>query len=76
LQGHPEAGSLWEEHINKILDDLDIVYTRHERSIYRGTIQVDDLYGDSEQMEQLSEYRPRCGLNSSDPTYCGLWRKV
>jgi hypothetical protein len=25
-------------HINKILDDLDIVYTTHERSIYRGTI--------------------------------------
>jgi hypothetical protein len=27
LQGHPEAGALWEKHINKILDDLDIVYT-------------------------------------------------
>ena len=23
---HPEAGALWEKHINKILDDLDIVY--------------------------------------------------
>jgi hypothetical protein len=52
LQGHPEAGALWEKHINKILDDLDIVYTTHERSIYRGTIdgkivllcrQVDDI---------------------------------
>jgi hypothetical protein len=38
LQGHPEAGALWEKHINKTLDDLDIVYTTHERSIYRGTI--------------------------------------
>jgi hypothetical protein len=52
LQGHPEAGALWEKHINKILDDLDIVYTIHERSIYQGKIdgkvvllgrQVDDL---------------------------------
>jgi hypothetical protein len=52
LQGHPEAGALWEKHINKILEDLDIVYTTHERSIYRGKIdgkvvllcrQVDDL---------------------------------
>jgi hypothetical protein len=51
-QGHPEAGALWEKHINKILGDLDIVYTTHERSIYRGTIdgkivllcrQVDDI---------------------------------
>jgi hypothetical protein len=38
LQGHPEAGSLWEEHINKILDDLDIVSITLARSIYRGTI--------------------------------------
>jgi hypothetical protein len=52
LQGHPEAGALWETHINNILDDLKIVFTTHERSIYRGTIkgkivlvcrQVDDL---------------------------------
>jgi hypothetical protein len=40
LQWHPEAGALWEKHINKILDDLDIVYTTHERSIYRGTIDI------------------------------------
>jgi hypothetical protein len=40
------------KHINKILDDFDIVYTTHERSIYRGKIdgkvvplcrQVEDL---------------------------------
>jgi hypothetical protein len=52
LQGHPEAGGMGEKHINKILDDFDIVYTAHERSIYRGTIdgkvvllcrQVDDI---------------------------------
>jgi hypothetical protein len=30
LQGHPEAGTLWEMHINKILNDPDIVYTTHE----------------------------------------------
>jgi hypothetical protein len=38
LQGHPEASVLWEKHINKIVDDLDIEYTTHERSIYRGKI--------------------------------------
>jgi hypothetical protein len=38
LQGHPEAGAQWEKHIKEILDDLDIVYTTHERSICRGTI--------------------------------------
>jgi hypothetical protein len=52
LQGHPDAGALWEKHINKILDDLDIVYTIQERSFYRDTIvgkavllyrQVDDI---------------------------------
>jgi hypothetical protein len=35
---HPDAGALWEKYINKILDDLDIVYTTRERSIYRCTI--------------------------------------
>jgi hypothetical protein len=52
LQGHPEAGALWEKYINKILDDIDIVYTTHEQTMYRGNIdgkvvflrrQVDDL---------------------------------
>ena len=52
LQRHIEAGALSAKHINKILDDLDIVYTTHERSIYLGTIdgkvvllyrQVDDI---------------------------------
>ncbi len=38
LQRHIEAGALSAKHINKILDDLDIVYTPHERSIYRGKI--------------------------------------
>jgi hypothetical protein len=27
LQGHSEAGALWEKHIKKILDYLDVVYT-------------------------------------------------
>ena len=52
LQGHPEAGALWETTINGILSDLGFKSTTHERSIYRGTIdgqrvlicrQVDDL---------------------------------
>jgi hypothetical protein len=51
-QGRSEAGALWEKHINKILDDLDVVYSTHERCFYRGTIhgkvvllcrRVDDL---------------------------------
>jgi hypothetical protein len=32
LQGYHNAGALWDKHINKILDHLDIVYTKHERS--------------------------------------------
>jgi hypothetical protein len=34
LQGHPETGALRGKHTNKILDNLVIVYTTHERSIY------------------------------------------
>jgi hypothetical protein len=34
----PDADALWEKYIYKILDDLDIVYTTRERSIYRATI--------------------------------------
>jgi hypothetical protein len=38
LQRHPEAGALWDLHIINILADLDIVYTTHKRSIFRGKI--------------------------------------
>ena len=36
LQGHPEAGRLWETHINGILksDPLSFRHTTHDRSIY------------------------------------------
>ena len=52
LQGHPEAGRLWEEYINGILFDLGFTTTTHDKNILRldheGTIvllarQVDDL---------------------------------
>jgi len=52
LQGHPEAGALWEKMITKILDDMGFKPTTHERNLYRGTIdgktvlvcrQVDDF---------------------------------
>jgi hypothetical protein len=40
LQGHPEAGVMLEKHTNKIIDELNIVYTTYERSICRGTSEV------------------------------------
>ncbi len=54
LQGHPEAGVLWEKMIVSILEgkELNFRSTTHERNLYRGTIdgetvlvcrQVDDF---------------------------------
>eukprot|EP00980_Cylindrotheca_fusiformis_P025376 scaffold13535_cov117-Cylindrotheca_fusiformis.AAC.2 len=54
LQGHPESGRLWEEHINKILlsPSFGFCSTTHDKSIYRGNFdttpilmlrQVDDF---------------------------------
>jgi hypothetical protein len=54
LQGHPEAGALWEKMIVGILEgpELGFTSTTHERNLYRGTIddalvlvcrQVDDF---------------------------------
>jgi hypothetical protein len=60
LQGHSEAGALWEKHINKILVYLDIVYATYERSIYRGKI--------DEEVEKSTT------LLSPAPIL--LWRKV
>jgi hypothetical protein len=41
LQGHPESGRLWEEHINKILKspELNFQHTIHDRSIYSCTFE-------------------------------------
>lgn len=36
LQGHPEAGVLWEKMIVGILDSLGFKMTTHERNLYRG----------------------------------------
>ena len=52
LQGHPEAGRLWDIYIGGILKDVGFHNTTHEKSIYQGTIrgkrvllarQVDDF---------------------------------
>ena len=36
IQGHPESGRLWEEHINKILfsPELNFTTTTHDHCIY------------------------------------------
>jgi Reverse transcriptase (RNA-dependent DNA polymerase) len=38
LQGHPEAGALWEKMITKILGTLGFKSTTHERNLYHGKI--------------------------------------
>jgi hypothetical protein len=38
LQGHPEAGVLWERMIVGILKDLNFRSTTHERNLYRAEI--------------------------------------
>ena len=54
LQGHPESGKLWEQHINNILKSpqLGFKHTTHDRTIYQAVFkghkvlllrQVDDL---------------------------------
>ncbi len=41
LQGHPEAGALWEHMIVSILEDkLGFQSTTHERNLYQGKIDV------------------------------------
>ena len=44
LQGDPSAGFMWESHINKILiDELGFKNTTHERNLYRGVIDGQDI---------------------------------
>lgn len=38
LQGHPEAGALWEKHIVGILRDPDFKSTAHKCNLYRGCV--------------------------------------
>jgi hypothetical protein len=35
LQGHPESGRLWEQHINKILTKIGFKSTTHDKTIYK-----------------------------------------
>jgi hypothetical protein len=45
LQGHPEAGALWEKHIVGILrDDLGISSTVQERNLYRGHYLNEEIF--------------------------------
>ena len=41
LQGHPESGCLWEEHINMILKspEMDFHHTTHDQCIYSTTFE-------------------------------------
>jgi hypothetical protein len=66
LQGHPEVGTLWENLINKFLDDLDIVFITNKRSVYRGKIdgKVVRLY------QQVDDIAAAC----SDPKVAQGWR--
>ena len=44
LQGHPEAGALWEKMINAILVDIfGFQATTHERNLYRGRVDGKDV---------------------------------
>ena len=44
LQGHPEAGALWEKMINAILVDIfGFQATMHERNLYRGRVDGKDV---------------------------------
>ena len=38
IQGHPEAGAIWERHIVAILEALGFKSTTHEKNIYQATI--------------------------------------
>ena len=46
IQGHPEAGRLWEEHINKILfsKDLNFTTTTHDHCIYRTVYNGEEVF--------------------------------
>jgi hypothetical protein len=45
LQGHPESGRLWVEHINSILShpELGFVHTTHDRTIYISSIRSENI---------------------------------
>jgi hypothetical protein len=44
LQGHPEAGALWEKHIVGILVRLGFTATTHERNLYHGVMNGETIY--------------------------------
>jgi hypothetical protein len=58
---------MWEKRINKILDDLDIVYATYERSIYRGTI--------GEKVVLLCRQSDDIAVTCSDPTVAQGFRE-
>ena len=46
LQGHPESGKLWEQHINKILtaSPLNFKSTTHDKTIYKADFNGETVY--------------------------------
>jgi hypothetical protein len=63
LQGHPESGKLWEEHINKILalPELNFQSTTHDRTIYTGTFEGERIM----LLRQVDDFALSCSREST-----------
>jgi hypothetical protein len=63
LQGHPESGKLWEDHINSILfsSELSFQTTTHDRTIYRADIDGEPVL----LLRQVDDFSLACRLEAT-----------
>ena len=61
LQGHPEAGKCWEQHINGILSDLGFKSTTHDKTIYSKVHNGETVY----MLRQVDDFALACNDEST-----------
>ena len=66
MQGHPEAGKLWDKHIKKILSKCEFEFSPHEPCLYKGNISGNDII----LLRQVDDFAIACDNEDTYTCFC------
>ena len=66
MQGHPEAGHLWDKHIKKILKKSDYEFSPHEPCLYKGSVNNNPIIV----LRQVDDFAIACNDEATYLKFC------